>query len=490
MQKLLFVFILSTGISVNSFAEYNLNNHCKDAWMLLMDLKIDEAKQILAEEIHSNKDNYYAYYLEQTCDAYALIINSNDEDYKLFIKNYEYRRDIMDGKDIDSPYYLACQSEMELQLGIFYILKGARLSGLRKAYLAYKDTYKNLKTFPNFKQSLKLDGFFKIAIANIPPFVKWAVSFFGVSSDVKYGTQLLKDNYESQKNIRGINMESALFVILGAKINKSPEDAYVFVNSLEGEITETFIYQYFKTNIDYRTGKNEEALQTLRQIKNRNSKYTEIMYSYLMGKVLLRKLDNQAEYYISSYIQNLDKQEYLKEMNYKLAIYYLIHDDKSKYKAYCKIVRQEGIDVNERDREALYDANLDYTPNVDLLKARLLLSGGYVKQADSILMSFKKSQLQLVAYQLEYHFLKAKLLLLKGEEQNAIYQLELVVKQGEKTDYYFASEAALVLGRIYRNCGQKDNAQKYFELSLKLYENNYYEYIEDAANKGLISLKN
>ncbi len=182
MRRLILLISLFIGLSLQSKAAYEVNENCKDAWMLLIDLKIDQAKELLAKEIKINPKNYYAYYLDQSCDAYKLLINSNEEEYEAFIENYYKKREIMDEKDTDSPYYLACYSEMELQLGIFNIINGSHISGLRKAYSGYKNVYQNLEKYPDFKPSLKLDGFFNVAISNIPPFVKWAASFFGVNT--------------------------------------------------------------------------------------------------------------------------------------------------------------------------------------------------------------------------------------------------------------------------------------------------------------------
>ncbi len=488
MTKILLVLLIIFSLSQKAIANYDVNENCKSAWMLLMDLRIEEAKQTLEKEIQLNPHNYYAYYLDQTCDAYALFINSNDEEYETFVENYEKRRIIMDDNDMDSPYYLACLSEMQLQVGVFNIIKGEHLSGLRKAYSSYRNTYKNLDKYPEFKQSLKLDGFFNVAISNIPPFVKWATSFFGVSADPDYGFKVLYENYESQKNIRGIAAESALYIILTAKINKTPELIYDFTRSLDSSSSSTFIHKYFKANVAYRTGRNEEALTTMQHMDAKEYAYADILYSYLMGKILLRKLDYDAGGYISGYLDKLEKKEYLKEMNYNLAIFYLINNNRSKFLHYSEIVRNEGKDLNERDREALYDANLDYFPDVDLVEARLLLDGGYYDRFEKAIESFEAENNELLAYELEYLFLKARFNTKNANRETAIVQFKKVIELGEDKDYCFASEAALQLGNIYKEMGKTNLAEKYYEQSIKLYKSDYYEYIEDKAVKGLRSL--
>lgn len=487
-MKIILSFILLLYLLPESFAIYDVNDNCKRAWQLLMDFKIDEAKVLLEGEISKDPENYYLYYLDQTCDAYKMVINSNEEDYKKFKEGFYAKRDIMDGKDEESPYYLACYSEMEIQLGMFNVINGDQFSGLKKMYTAYKRVYRNLEKYPDFKPSLKLDGFFNVSISNLPPFAKWAVSFFGVSVDIDYGFKILYENYLSQSEIPGINAESALFIILSAKINKTPDLVYDFTKSLDSNISATYVHKYFRANIAYRTGKNEEAYHILKGITNNVNKYTDITYNYLMGKVLMRRLDKNAKHYLKKYLSTHKHEEYLKEINNYLAIYHLLNGDEKKYHSYAEIVRENGMDLQERDREALYDVSIDYIPDVNLVKARLLIDGGYSEKFKSAIKLFDLKSNEIIGHELDYLSLKARFEAQNNNTYKAIVLFKKVIEIGEDEDYYFASEAALRLGEIYLENGDKDQANDYLKKSIKLYKNDYYEYIEDKARKALSRL--
>ena len=489
MKRFLLLLFSLMVLSPGLFAYYQVNETCRNARMLLMDMKIGEAKLLLANEISSHPDNYYAYYLNQTCDAYSLMLNSSEEDYERFIDSFEEKREIMDDKSVESPFYLSCKSEMEIQAGMFNIIHGARFSGVNKIYMAYKEVYENLDKFPDFKPSLMLDGFFNVAMSNLPPFIKWVTSFFGVSSDYNYGFKLLNSVYESQKNIKGTNAETALFIIFAAKINKTPEMAYGFMQKLDSNISHLFIFRYFKANIAYRIGKNEEALSTLQQIDINNHPDGKIIYDYFMGKILLRKLDSSAAYYIHQYLDNLKKQEYFKEMTYSLAIYNLINGNKEEYDSLCEVVKNKGADINERDREALYDANLDYPPDVYLVKARLLLDGGYLKRFQTVLNKYENNPRNHLPYQLEYHLLKGRFESISGDTSSAINDFGFVINKGNDADYYFASDASLKLGNLYESQNKLETAKKYYKLATDLYKSNYYEYIGDKAEKATKRIK-
>lgn len=489
MHKVYFFLFALLSLGYKSFAAYNPNENCRKAWMELMDLRIDQARSIVAAEIRKDPSNYYCYYLEQTCDAFRLIINSDEKAYNDFLENYRKKRMIMDGKDESSPWYLLCASEMELQVAVFSVMHNSQLSGVKKGVAAYKDLHANMKAFPGFGTNAKLDGFFNVAIANLPPFVKWALSIMAVHVDIGKGFRTLSEYYQSQKAVPGFNAEAALYIILAAKINKTPEVQYSFVSSLDTAISNRFIHRYFRANIAYWSGKNEEALDILRNTRYEKNPTSDIIYSYMMGKILLRKGDPSAEKYLLNYISHLEKKEYVKEINYALALFYLVNNDRNKYDKYCGIVRSAGMELNERDREALYDASLDYVPDINLVKAKLAIDGGYYDVFQSSIFSYEKEHKPVPAYEMEYHLLKGRYAAYKSNFNLAMAEYRKVISLSEKTGYYFASDAALRLGDLCKNLGQKEMAETYYRQSLKLYKNRFYEYIEDKARKGLQSLE-
>jgi len=484
MIRYIFSFILLFVFISASEAAYDINKRCQRAWMLIMDFEFENASKLLNQEISENPENYFAYYLDQTADAYRLFINGTEEEYELFVEEYERKRSIMDDHDEESPYYLACSSEMKIQLGLFNILEGEEFSGLKKMYSAYKEVYKNLDRFPDFEPSVKLDGFFDVAIGNLPPFVKWAVSFFGVKADIEGGFDKLYQNFDKQKNDPGLNAESALFMIFTAKINKTPERVYSFTHTLDSSIAKTFVHQYFRANIAYRTGRNDEALEILLKMDKDKNEYTQLISDYLLGKVLMRKLNPQAKLYLERYLKNHKKLEYFREINYQLAMYYLFFDDESNYKKYRNLTIDEGMDLQERDREALYDAQIVEPPLKNLKKAQFLFNGGYIDESQQFFNQIKPDHIKYPVQKLDYLLLKAKMAEKTKNIDDAIKIYKQVIELGEDEEYSNACEAAMLLGYIYKDQGQIIQADSYFKKSQKLYNSDYYEYIEDKARKG------
>jgi hypothetical protein len=484
LKQFLLIFLLSLLPFARGYSQYQVNERCHEAWEALIDLRIETAKDLVNQEIQEHPKNYYAYYLAQLCDAYLIAINGSQEMYEQFNDDFEKRRAIMDDQDMESPYYLACESEMLLHMAAFGVMFGDRLSGIRKGYRSYKKIYENIKKFPDFKPNLKLEGFYNIAISNLPPFVQWAVSAFGVNGDSKTGFRLLQEYFESVEDERGLNGEAALYVILAYKLNKQPVKAYEFIKDKDSSLVNLRIINYFYANTAYRSGHNEEALEVLENFNPENAEVFFLPYDYMMGKILLTKGDNRAEYHLKRYLQLDEKSSYIKEINYKLALNYLIRGNVEQFEYYKEKACDEGADVNERDREAMYDCSLDYTPDIGLTRCKLLLDGGYHKEFADLFYTLNINEQSPIYYQLEYTLLKARYEEVKGNLEEAEQNYMIVIASGEDEDYYFASEAALRLGLMHLD-DDRTKARKYLERARDLYDSDYYEYIDEIAKREI-----
>ena len=479
--------ILVLNFTFSAKAEYSINENCVEAWQALLDLKINTAKAMLADEIRSNPKNYYAYYLAQTCDLYALVINGSEDNYERFTDQFERRRRIMDDKDTDSPYYLYCESEMYLQICIMNVFYGDKLTGIRKGYKAYKKLHDNMKLYPDFIMNNKLDGFFNITITNMPSFAKWAASVFGVSGDAENGFRLLHAYFDGVKENKGLKVEAALFLMFTYKLNNEPLKAYQFIRTQDSTVVDYRLIYYLYANTAYRSGFNEEAYNIFTKFDPSQCEIPFTWYDFMMGKILLRRLDQNAGEHLERFLQQTRERSYIKEINYKLAIFHLINDNKLKFETYKVASCEEGDDVTERDREAVYDCDLDYIPDIGLTKTRLLIEGDYLDQGLDYLDNFEMDDDTFQPYKLQYLFLKGRYDERTENFRKAIRSYKEVIELGKDEYYHFASEAALRIGLINMNTDQQ-KAEEYLELARELYDSDYYQYIDDMAKRELKKL--
>lgn len=468
----------------SAFAEYKVTENMTKAWQALFDLDFATAKDLVQKELKENPKNYYAYYVDQHIDAYLMMINASQEDYENFIKQFEFRRSIMDNQNIDSPYYQLCEAEMQLQMGIFNVIYGDRITGIRRAYGAYNKFYKAQKEHPDFIYNKKMIGMFNIALSNLPPFVKYAANTFGISGDYDTGFKIMNQYLHDVKDIKGINTEAALYIILGYKLNKEPEKAFQFLQSIDTSIINYRLLKYFYANVAWASGRNNQAINLLSEFKVEELKSEFLPYNYMAGKMQMRNLDKQAEINFLYFLRKTKREGYLKEINYYLAQYYLINGDLAKFQKYKQLASEKGNEVTERDRETTYDCQLDYVPNPTLVKGKLLMDGGYTDRFKKNIENFRIENETPLPYKLEYYLLMGRYFEQKKSDQQAIDSYKKVIASGSDSDYYFASEAALRLGMYYEN-KNKELSLTFYNEALDLYDSEYYEYIKELATKGI-----
>ncbi len=152
-----------------------------------------------------------------------------------------------------------------------------------------------------------------------------------------------------------------------------------------------------------------------------------------------------AGYHLERFLKKTENDGYKKESNYKLATFYLINNNKQKFNLYRETACEVGDDVQERDREAMYDCALDYMPDINLTKARLLIEGGNFDWGNEYLKLYKLEDDSFLPYKLQYLFLRGIVQEHHSDYRKAIRTYKEVITFGEDEYYQFASEAALVL---------------------------------------------
>ena len=91
-------------------------------------------------------------------------------------------------------------------------------------------------------------------------------------------------------------------------------------------------------------------------------------------------------------------------MLYDLACFYYISGNTTKYNYYLEQVKVQGREFLSRDMEAAYEARQACLPNIYLLKADLLVRGGYCSRANIELSRAYKYGLISADERLKYHY--------------------------------------------------------------------------------------
>ena len=184
------------------------------------------------------------------------------------------------------------------------------------------------------------------------------------------------------------------------------------------------------------------------------------------------------------YIKEFRGVNYIKDAYLKIAYYYLLQNDAEKYAYFIKQVKTRGNTVDEKDRQALSEAN-DTKPDIDLLKARFYFDGGYYSKALAQLLSKDVNSLKLTRDRTEYYYRMGRIYDKTDKFSGAVLNYQRAINFGKTTHYYYAANAALSIGRLYETKRDYKKAAEYYNQAIDMKDHEYKNSIDDDAKAGL-----
>lgn len=490
--KKIIVFILLFIVQLQAKANFVFNENCKNAYEAIYDLRLDDARKIIQIEKNQNPENGITILLDNYIDFFSLISSGKLADYNRLKDLKGQRLSLIEKQDKNSPYYLFCQAEVTLQ---WALIKGRfqdfLSSGLdiKKARSLLLD---NSRKYPNFPLNKKSLALIDVILGAAPSNVRGLLNTFGFSGSVENGSRdlehlfysLSKTPYDFYKN------EVAFFLcyIQTDIVNNgmSYQKLITFSNALgNSSLLKIYIQGYLAGKMAH----NDDAIEILQSRPTKNGYINFPAINYLLGNAKLNRMDSDANIYLARYLKDYEGINYVKDAYMKLAYYYLLRGDKSKYLAFARLVKTQGTLYDEKDKEALKESN-ETNPDIDLLKARFYFDGGYYSKALAVLNSKSPDELQSQKNQLEYYYRLGRVYDEMGNDNTAIANYNIAISLGKNTSYYFASNAALNVGKIYEHQNNKAKAIAYYNLAVSMKNHEYENSIETKAKDGLRRLRN
>jgi tetratricopeptide (TPR) repeat protein len=176
---------------------------------------------------------------------------------------------------------------------------------------------------------------------------------------------------------------------------------------------------------------------------------------------------------------------YVKDVLQKISWIYYLQNEPEKAADARKRILVSGNTETDADKQALKEAESDRWPNETLLKARLLDDGGYYAQALQVLSGKQVSSFPDPADQLEFTYRTGRIYDALGRKSEAIAAYQGALRLGENRREYYAARAALQLGYIYENQGDKKNALIYFKKVLAMKSHDYKNALDQKAKAGI-----
>jgi len=217
---------------------------------------------------------------------------------------------------------------------------------------------------------------------------------------------------------------------------------------------------FVRAHVAAQAGQNEKVIELLSTFGDQRK--TQFYYpDFLMGKALLQKVSPESSEFLKTYIEQHTGDAYIKAAYQKLAWHALvIRRDVDQYHHFIQLCGQHGSKRTGEDQQAHQAYKEQEVPNRQLLKARLLMDGGYYSLCEEHLTTVDVRVLK-DKDQIEYYYRLGRLFQKTGETNDAIKNLRHALDIGQGYPRYYACNAALQLAQMYYSGGQYSMAKKY-----------------------------
>lgn len=475
-----------------ALANFDFNANCLKAYQNIFELKLATARQLIANEKKIHPNNSIVPLLENYVDYFYLITTESKNEFDRLEANKSARIDQISDDDKNSPYYLYAQAEINLQWAMIRGRYGAYLTAAREINRANNLLQDNSKKFPGFHLNGKGLGLINAVIGALPDgFLKSTLSTFGLRGNLQQGLSMLDKLAENlpKSSYEPFYEETVFYyAYVLSDVARSPQ-AYAKTMKYTARIADSSLLKsYLQAYVCARNGHNDEAIEILNN-RPTGAYYQAFPYlDYLMGIAKLNKLDFSAAAAFERFLQTNKGVNYIKDANLHLGWIALLKGDEATYSAYAAKTKSSGYTYQERDKQALNDANAP-TPNKNLLKARLLFDGAYLNKAFEVLNGTDASSYTSPKDKTEYYYRLGRITDDLGKDELALANYQNAINVGRNLSYYYASKSAIQMGKIYEKSNPA-KAKASFNIAIGMKNHEYESSIEAEAKQGLKRLGN
>lgn len=492
-SRLLFkypLFCLFFILPFTAHANFDFNANCFKAYQLIFELKLNGARQLIANEKKVHPKNAIVPLLENYVDYFHLITTESKQDFEHLKEEKSRRLDQIEHEEGNSPYYLYAQAEINLQWALLRSRYGEYFTAAREIRKANAQLQENSKKYPGFHLNAKGLGLINVFLGNIPDgMLKSTLSAFGIKGNVQKGVAML-DNLAQNlpQSVYEPFYEEVVFyyAFVLSDLVHAP-DAYAKTMKYTARISDgSLLKAYLQAYVCARNGHTDEAIAILAD-RPTGEAYQPFPYlELLMGTAKLNKLDYSSSVNFKRFLQSNKGVNYIKDANLHLSWVALLNGDTGSYRGYTGRVKTLGYTYGEKDKQAINEA-MAPSPDIALLKARLLFDGGYYAKALAILSDQNPSG-YTAKDKADYYYRSGRVYDALDKDDLALQCYQNAINYGKNLKYYYAATSAVNMGKIYATKKNFPKAKAYFNLAIGMKDHEYENSIETQAKEGLRQL--
>ena len=183
----------------STYASFDWNENCKQAYTNTIQLKFDNANGILEKERSLNPTNSLVYLIENYADYLKIQISEEKDEFDKLKSLKDDRLSIIEDDDSESPWKLFAEAEIHLQWAANRLKFGEYFTAAYEINKAYRLLNENDKKYPHFLPNKKSLGVLYSLIGSVPKQYNWILSIIGMEGNLDNGLKLMKSTIDEMK---------------------------------------------------------------------------------------------------------------------------------------------------------------------------------------------------------------------------------------------------------------------------------------------------
>ncbi len=460
----------------------------RDAYSLILSLRIDEGLNLVRLHAISQPDNQIWPYLEDYGAFLRIFVQEDLRQIPSFLESSSRRLSRVANVPDSNPLSLMAQGQILLHQCALRLQQGKFIAAASDINKAFKLLKKNQKLHPSDVANLRLFGALKVVFGAIPDQYRWLVSIVSsLSGTIEEGLKDLHSILRTTTRADNIYYdETVMFTALAeGRMNNRPEYALSLVHEHLGSSPTSRGNQYLMAGLMLANGNNDETIDLLLRPAGPPGATRIPFLDFMLGECKLFRGDADADDYLKRFLAHHKGKHFIKEAYQKLAWHALLAEDRTGYFSYLQQILIKGSATTDEDQQALHEAENHATPHPILLRSRLYYDGGYYEQAIMLLTEEFYGTLKQHAHRLEFLYRKGRILQAQKSYPEALHYLNLTITTGQFSKYYFSCSAALQCGIIHESLGSPESALKFYTLCLQMIPDTYATSLHQKARMGI-----
>lgn len=466
---------------------FDFNEQCRHAYKEVMQLRLESGQQLLNAEKARHPDNLIPYFIENYIDFFTLFFNEDPAAYKEKLPNRDKRLELISEGPSTSPFYLYAKSVIHFQWASVRVKFGNKWDAgweFRRSFLQVKE---NIGSFPDFSPNLLYNGAMQMTVGTIPDGYKWLSNLLGMKGNVNAGSKRVEQFLEGTDEWQRLFHEEAVFYYcyLQFYIRNNKEGVAKFITEQQLDVVNNHLFAYLATNLSLNNQQGERAMKIMQEKSKAPGYLVTPIWDLEMGYAKLHRMEPDAADYLLRFVQQFKGKFYVKDALQKTSWFYYLRGDQAKAHYYRTEILKKGNTETEADKQAQKEAGTTRWPNKLLLQVRMLNDGGYHREALRLLHGKSINDFTLPEEKLEFAYRAGRLYDDLGADNDAIKYYQEAIQIGEKRKEYFAARAALHIGIIYEQRGDRPTAITWFERCMKMPDHDFKNSLDQRARAGV-----